>query len=31
MDSIFTVVAALLAAGLFVYLVAALLRPEDFS
>jgi K+-transporting ATPase KdpF subunit len=26
-----TVVAGLLAAGLFVYLVAALLRPEDFS
>lgn len=24
-------VAALLALGLFVYLVAALLRPEDFS
>jgi len=25
------IVAALLAAGLLVYLVAALLRPEDFS
>ena len=26
-----TVLAALLAAGLLVYLVAVLLRPEDFS
>lgn len=26
-----TIVAGLLAAGLFVYLVAVLLRPEDFS
>ena len=26
-----TVIAALLAAGLLVYLVAVLLRPEDFS
>lgn len=26
-----TIVAALLAGGLLVYLVAALLRPEDFS
>jgi K+-transporting ATPase KdpF subunit len=30
MDTL-TVIAALLAAGLLVYLVAALLRPEDFS
>lgn len=29
--SALTVVAGLVAAGLFVYLVAALLRPEDFS
>lgn len=29
--STLTVLAALLAAGLFVYLVAVLLRPEDFS
>lgn len=29
--SALTVTAALLAAGLFVYLVAALLRPEEFS
>jgi len=29
--STLTVIAALLAAGLFVYLVAVLLRPEDFS
>ncbi|HJV68990.1 K(+)-transporting ATPase subunit F [Ideonella sp.] len=29
--SALTVIAAVLAAGLFVYLVAALLRPEDFS
>lgn len=26
-----TLIGALLAAGLFVYLVAVLLRPEDFS
>ncbi|MEX8517643.1 MAG: K(+)-transporting ATPase subunit F [Leptothrix sp. (in: b-proteobacteria)] len=26
-----TILAAALAAGLFVYLVAVLLRPEDFS
>ncbi len=31
MDAVFLAVAGLLAAGLFVYLVAALLRPEDFS
>lgn len=31
METAFPVLAALLAAGLFVYLVAALLRPEDFS
>ena len=30
MDTL-TVIAALLAGGLLVYLVAALLRPEDFS
>jgi K+-transporting ATPase KdpF subunit len=30
MDAL-TVIAALLAGGLLVYLVAALLRPEDFS
>lgn len=29
--SALTVLAAVLAAGLFVYLVAVLLRPEDFS
>lgn len=29
--SAITVTAALLAGGLFVYLIAALLRPEDFS
>lgn len=29
--SALTVIAAILAGGLFVYLVAALLRPEDFS
>ncbi|MFZ5551443.1 MAG: K(+)-transporting ATPase subunit F [Pseudomonadota bacterium] len=29
--SALTVVAGLIAAGLFVYLVAALLRPEDFT
>jgi K+-transporting ATPase KdpF subunit len=29
--SILAWIAAFLAAGLFVYLVAALLRPEDFS
>ena len=29
--SALTIVAALAAAGLLVYLVAALLRPEDFS
>lgn len=29
--SALTIVAGLIAAGLFVYLVAALLRPEDFS
>ncbi|WP_374569295.1 K(+)-transporting ATPase subunit F [Ideonella sp.] len=29
--SAWTIVAGLLAAGLFVYLVAVLLRPEDFS
>jgi K+-transporting ATPase KdpF subunit len=31
MDFFFVALAGLLAAGLFVYLVAALLRPEDFS
>ncbi|MEK8031457.1 K(+)-transporting ATPase subunit F [Ideonella sp. DXS29W] len=29
--SAWTMAAGLLAAGLFVYLVAVLLRPEDFS
>jgi K+-transporting ATPase KdpF subunit len=29
--SALTIVAGLIAAGLFAYLVAALLRPEDFS
>ena len=29
--SALTIVAAVLAGGLLVYLVAALLRPEDFS
>jgi len=29
--SVWTVLAGVLAAGLFVYLVAVLLRPEDFS
>jgi K+-transporting ATPase KdpF subunit len=31
MSSGWMILAALLAAGLFVYLVAVLLRPEDFS
>mgnify|MGYP000485143226 FL=1 len=31
MTSGWMILAALLAAGLLVYLVAALLRPEDFS
>jgi K+-transporting ATPase KdpF subunit len=31
MNSGWMILAALLAAGLFVYLVAVLLRPEDFS
>lgn len=31
MNALFAGLAALLAAGLFVYLVAVLLRPEDFS
>lgn len=31
MNALFASLAALLAAGLFVYLVAVLLRPEDFS
>ncbi|MEY8879411.1 MAG: K(+)-transporting ATPase subunit F [Leptothrix sp. (in: b-proteobacteria)] len=31
MDIVFIELAAALAAGLFVYLVAVLLRPEDFS
>jgi K+-transporting ATPase KdpF subunit len=29
--SAWTIAAGLLAAGLFIYLVAVLLRPEDFS
>ena len=31
MDLLFEALAGFLAAGLLVYLVAALLRPEDFS
>lgn len=31
MSSAWMILAALLAGGLLVYLVAALLRPEDFS
>ena len=31
MTSVWMILAAVLAAGLLVYLVAALLRPEDFS
>lgn len=31
MSALFAGLAGLLAAGLFVYLVAVLLRPEDFS